>query len=388
MEIGNGAFCWCTSLRNIVIPPSVKLIDIGALSHCWQLTNLDLGNGLEKIGNAAFFDCRSLCRIVISPSVEVIDIGAFRSCPRLMNVALCEGVRKIGHSAFRECTSLRRIVIPPSVKVINERSFDSCSSLMTVELCDGLETIGKWAFRQCTSLRRIVIPSTVNEIDEKAFENCSQLNHVQFCDRTVSMELIRNWWHCGVHERSLRAYSFFAQHNVPKRFALVHVKKWKADIQDMLRRISTISTIYLNTYFHSIDLKLSTYENLSDAPTLLELAIWKSKMTEQCDWNNGILSRNMKLQCRIDSITMVRIVVPNVLTFLYDDDDIGDSGVGNDVSEVDAGIDYDNLDDANVWLRVIVQTHMQFFKTIEAQTILDPKARISSMYLSTELLIV
>jgi hypothetical protein len=367
VEIWNGAFCWCTSLRAIIIPPSVKLIDIGAFSHCWQLRNLDLGNGLEKIGDAAFFDCRSLRRIVITPSVEVIDIGAFRSCPRLMSVALCEGVRKIGKSAFRECTSLRRIAIPPSVRVIDDRTFDSCSGLMCVELCDGLETIGKWAFRRCTSLRRIVIPSTVKKIHEKAFENCSQLKHVQFCDgieQFVAMESIRNWWHRGVHERSLRAYSFIAQHNVPERFGLVQIKKWKADIQDMLGRIPAISTIDLNSYFYTIDSKLATYENLSDAPTLLELAIWKSKMTETCDWNKDTLGIAIRMQCRVDSITMVKIIVPNVLNFLYDEDDtgynnddIGNNG-GNDVSEVDAGIDRDNLDDARVWLRVLVESNM------------------------------
>jgi hypothetical protein len=36
----------------------------------------------------------------------------------------------------------------------------------------------------------------------------------------------------------------------------------------------------LDSYFDSIDYKVSDYENLDDATTMLELAIWKSKIAE------------------------------------------------------------------------------------------------------------
>jgi hypothetical protein len=49
---------------------------------------------------------------------------------------------------------------------------------------------------------------------------------------------------------------------------------------------------------------------------LLELAIWKVKIAEQADWNNVLLAADMKMQCRTDSVTMVIIVVPKVLSFL------------------------------------------------------------------------
>ncbi len=63
---------------------------------------------------------------------------------------------------------------------------------------------------------------------------------------------------------------------------------------------------------------LSVYEHLKDVPALLELAIWKSKITEQYDFD--LLNHIMKMQCRTDSITMANIIVRNVLPFLTDGD--------------------------------------------------------------------
>jgi hypothetical protein len=48
----------------------------------------------------------------------------------------------------------------------------------------------------------------------------------------------------------------------------------------------------------------------------LELAIWKSKIIERTDGNIDLLDADMKIECRTDSLTMVVIIVPNVLSFL------------------------------------------------------------------------
>ena len=88
----------------------------------------------------------------------------------------------------------------------------------------------------------------------------------------------------------------------------------------MLRRIPSISPNGLDSYFDSIDSKLSVYQNLEDAPMLLELAIWKSKIIQQLfNRDNGILTVNMlKMKCHTNSVAMVTIIAPNVLSFLTD----------------------------------------------------------------------
>jgi hypothetical protein len=84
----------------------------------------------------------------------------------------------------------------------------------------------------------------------------------------------------------------------------------------MLGGIPSISSKGLDSYFCSIYSKLSVYDKLMDAPALLELAIWKSKIIEQTDGNIDRLDADMKIECQTDFLTMVVIIVPNVLSFL------------------------------------------------------------------------
>jgi hypothetical protein len=58
----------------------------------------------------------------------------------------------------------------------------------------------------------------------------------------------------------------------------------------MLRRIPSICTKDVDSFFVSIDSRLSSYENLKCFPVLLELAIWKSKLPEQFDTFDTFLS--------------------------------------------------------------------------------------------------
>ena len=298
---------------------------------------------------------RDVTHVKVHPSVRVIGARAFAGCSRLMHVELCKGLKTIEEYAFFSCTSLRDIVIPPSVKAIDQGAFRSCSQLRNVKLRKGLEKIGNEAFYDCRMLQRIMIPSTITAIEEGAFGNCSRLTNVEFCDEIeqfVSGESIQDWWNHGVCEKSLSTYCYFAQRNVPKRLGLVQ-KKWQINIHGMLRRIPAISPNDLNDYFDSIDSKLSFYENLNDAPALLELAIWKSKIT---------LNTNLKMECRSDSVAMVIIIVPNVLSFLTDDNDgdYGDNGINdndgsNNDSEGDDDTGDDNYDVVGNWPHVFIE---------------------------------
>jgi hypothetical protein len=98
----------------------------------------------------------------------------------------------------------------------------------------------------------------------------------------------------------------------------------------MLRRIPTITPRHETWYFDSIDSKLSVYESVKDLPMLLELAIWKVKITDQNDCFNTTFTIGTKMRCRTDTITMVTIIVPNVLSFLTDGNDCDDTFDSND----------------------------------------------------------
>ena len=94
-----------------------------------------------------------------------------------------------------------------------------------------------------------------------------------------------------------------------------------------------------------------------EGSTMLELAIWKSKIEEQTDGVINVLDADMKMGCRIDSLLMVDIIIPNVLSFIHggddeynddnndDDDDNGNSDDDDDSEEEDD--DSDNDDDSD-----------------------------------------
>jgi hypothetical protein len=92
----------------------------------------------------------------------------------------------------------------------------------------------------------------------------------------------------------------------------------------MLERIPSPYPKSLNAHLCSIDSKLSAYEaklSAYEGSTMLELAIWKSEIAERTDGAIYLLDDDMKMSCHIDSLSMVGIIVPNVLSFLRGDDD-------------------------------------------------------------------
>ena len=239
-----------------------------------------------------------------------------------------------------------------TVPSIDSNTFWTCSQLTNVELNEGLKQIDKWAFSDCTSLQSIIIPSTVKFIHNKAFDDCTSLVAIEFCEEIEQFmnehELFLPRWNRGVSEALLRTYSFLARRNIPARLDTLKLQTWKLNIHEMLQRIpeewkdddvdNDADAYYKyeeeedneedndsedeeeednigQKFFDVIESRLANYEHLQDvvAP-ILELALWKSKMSEQL--NSKGVDTQMKLQCRYNSLSMVSIIIPNALSFL------------------------------------------------------------------------
>ncbi len=169
---------------------------------------------------------------------------------RLRIVMLNDVLEVIGACAFEDCISLEQIVIPKAVRRI-EMGDSVIARLTAVTLGEGLKTIGAKAFLDCKSLEHI----------------CSNLSNMEFCpqiEEYVSCEAMRDWWNHGVNERCLRTYCFLVRCSIPERLSLVRVQCWRADIYDMLGRIPTVSKEGMESFFVSIDSRLSLYENLKE----------------------------------------------------------------------------------------------------------------------------
>jgi hypothetical protein len=70
-SIGNGAFAWCGSLKNVTIPVLVTAIGDLAFNVCSSLTSLTIPASVTAIGDNAFARCNSMTGITVDSSNPV-----------------------------------------------------------------------------------------------------------------------------------------------------------------------------------------------------------------------------------------------------------------------------------------------------------------------------
>ncbi|MBQ3691007.1 MAG: leucine-rich repeat domain-containing protein [Bacteroidales bacterium] len=75
------------------------------------MESIYLSTHLTTIPERAFFRCKSLKKVVIPKSVRVIESEAFAFCEALEEV-IFEGDTKVDESAFKYCGEVRMMIIP------------------------------------------------------------------------------------------------------------------------------------------------------------------------------------------------------------------------------------------------------------------------------------
>jgi len=203
-HLGHGAFAFCTSLKSVVLPSSLKSIGgntsgSGTFRECSSLKDINLPPSLLSIGNNTFRDCTSLEQVILPFSLQNIGSVAFYNCSSLENVnfpsslrnignqafsfsaiktadfSACNSIENFGGSVFSYCENLETVILPANLDVIPVQIFSNCTSLKTVNIPDSATEIGAYAFRHCTSLLNINIPAAVESIGTEAFLRCDNL---------------------------------------------------------------------------------------------------------------------------------------------------------------------------------------------------------------------
>ena len=193
-EIGDGAFSYCTNLKEIVIPDGVTSIGRDAFFDCTSLASIEIPDGVTSIGAYAFNGCTSLASITVADNnqsycdvdgvlfnkdkTELVQYPAGKTSA---SYSIPNSVTEIRWNAFSGCTSLTSVVIPDGVTSIDDSTFDGCTSLASITIPDSVTSIGEYAFYGCTSLTNVVIPDSVKSISSYgggAFVNCPNLKCV------------------------------------------------------------------------------------------------------------------------------------------------------------------------------------------------------------------
>lgn len=184
----DGAFFGCTSLKEFIVPASVRAIGESAFSYS-GLTNIVFENGseLEFLGPMVFQGCNNLASIKIPCSLTEIGNSAFYYCKGLKEVTFEENSKmvNIGQGSFIGCSALESIVLPESVSVIQSYAFSYCSGLKNIEIYAACE-IGSYAFYN-TRLESIHIPDGVKIIKDYAFSECDQLTTINIPDSVTEI---------------------------------------------------------------------------------------------------------------------------------------------------------------------------------------------------------
>eukprot|EP00984_Skeletonema_dohrnii_P007465 scaffold2705_cov140-Skeletonema_dohrnii-CCMP3373.AAC.3 len=130
-------------LRNITLP-GVKIIDAEAFKGT-RLAYIECEK-VEIVGESSFSYCESLKKISL-PCVRSIEQHAFYDCEQMTDVELGEGLDTIAVGAFCYCRSLKRIAIPLKANLLLNDTFDDCEDLVTVTLVGGIhETVSNLPF--------------------------------------------------------------------------------------------------------------------------------------------------------------------------------------------------------------------------------------------------
>lgn len=181
VAIGNSAFQFKTSLKEVIIPYGIN-IGQTILRSCTGLTTL-----------TAPFD---------TTNITTLNYYFGTSNPSLLKtVNIAEGTVELGYQAFFS-KAIEFVSIPDSLQIIGENAFKACASLHTVNISensqlttieedafynadlyqlylpDSLQTIGSYAFSSNTNLTNVRIPAGVTQLGYDPFGNCSGLTYV------------------------------------------------------------------------------------------------------------------------------------------------------------------------------------------------------------------
>lgn len=179
-----GAFCWCTSLESVELPDNLFSIQLGAFNFS-AISSINIPDSVEEIG-VAFVYCSNLERF--SGKFATTDGRALICKNKLVAIApvgldsytIPDDVAIVGDYVFDEVTNLSELIIPSSVNSIGEASFAHCSGLKSISFPTGKRPfyIGENAFRQCTGLESLYFQNDSVYVRSNAFYDCSSLTSI------------------------------------------------------------------------------------------------------------------------------------------------------------------------------------------------------------------
>jgi hypothetical protein len=213
-SIGEEAFYYNKSLKELDIPSNITSIESSAFEGCENLTSVTIPDSVTSIGDEAFLRCNNLTSASIGSGTTSVGLSIFEACPNLATLTVKEGnailaasgnclintttktincaganpviptdgsVTIIGDRSFCFCKA-SSLSIPSTITVIGNNAFDCCDSLTSLIFPNSVTSIGLNAIISCTNLTTVIIPSSVTNMAGYVFEGTK--NAKIYCEAT------------------------------------------------------------------------------------------------------------------------------------------------------------------------------------------------------------
>ena len=189
--IGDSAFQDNTTITNISIPNSVKIIGNFAFSGCSGLSGkLELPEGLTSIGNSAFYGCSGFSGdLTIPDTVIFLGSSAFYGCGGFKGtLKLPESLTKINAYTFQGCSGLSgTLVIPERTTAIDKEAFSGCHGIKEVIFGNGIGNLygdsysARLPFYGCTGVETLTFQgANVPVINDNITAASSYSNYIKY----------------------------------------------------------------------------------------------------------------------------------------------------------------------------------------------------------------
>lgn len=141
------------SLITVEVLEGCESIPANAFFECASVREFILPATVKTIGRRAFYGCEALSKMTVPAGVTAIGDDAFHGCIRLVEVDFptADGTVELGVQTFMDCRSLVTVTLPEEVEHLPNSCFSGCLSLKTLT-AEGVKTRGKQVFRHCDQL--------------------------------------------------------------------------------------------------------------------------------------------------------------------------------------------------------------------------------------------
>lgn len=184
-EIGEYAFLGCGNLREVALPPTVRVLGEGCLRECGSLRSLTVPDSVEALPKYLFAWDGALERVELPAGLRDIGSHSFAYCVSLGTVAAPETIIEAGPDVTvtvletigdsRRDESSVGALIPDGVTHIGSNAFAECRSLIRAVLPASVTELESYAFAECISLREAVLPANDSLLGELIFSGCRSL---------------------------------------------------------------------------------------------------------------------------------------------------------------------------------------------------------------------